>query len=118
MTKGDDSPKGVITQDKVLSLLGLAQKAGKIAGGETQVLESIRDGTAMCVVIAKDASDTSRKMYMDKCKYYEVPFVYYADRETLGRAVGKDLRSALAIKDEGLCRALKKAAPELFEEEM
>ena len=72
----------------------------------------------MCVVIAGDASDGSKKMYTDKCKYYEVPYAYYADRETLGRAVGKDLRSALAIKDEGLCRALRKAAPELFEEEM
>ena len=92
-------------------------KAGKIAGGETQVLESIRDGTAMCVVIAGDASDGSRKMYSDKCKYYEVPFMVYADRESLGRAVGKDLRSAHAVKDEGLCRAIMKAAPELFEEE-
>ncbi|MCR4791847.1 MAG: ribosomal L7Ae/L30e/S12e/Gadd45 family protein [Lachnospiraceae bacterium] len=97
--------------------MGLAQKGGKIAGGETQVLESIRDGTAMCVIIAGDASDGSRKMYTDKCKYYEVPFMVYADRESLGRAIGKDLRSALAVKDEGLCRAIMKAVPELFEEE-
>ncbi|MBO4910044.1 MAG: ribosomal L7Ae/L30e/S12e/Gadd45 family protein [Lachnospiraceae bacterium] len=109
--------EGVITQDKVLSLLGIAQKSGNIAGGETQVLESIRDGTAMCVVIAGDASDGSKKMYTDKCKYYEVPYAYYSDREHLGKAVGKDLRSALAVKDEGLCRAIMKAAPELFEEE-
>ena len=43
-------------------------------------------------------------MYTDKCKYYEVPYAVYSDRESLGRAVGKDLRSALAVKDEGLCR--------------
>ena len=56
-------------------------------------------------------------MYKDKCKYYEVPFAEYADRETLGKAVGKDLRSALAVRDEGLCRAIMKAAPDLFEED-
>jgi hypothetical protein len=41
----------------------------------------------------------------------------YSDRESLGRAVGKNLRSALALKDEGLYKSLMKAAPELFEEE-
>ena len=35
----------------------------KIAGGETQVLESIRAGSAMCVIIAGDASEGSKKMY-------------------------------------------------------
>ena len=93
-------------------------KAGKIAGGETQVLESIRDGSAECVIIASDASDGSKKMYTDKCRYYEVPYVIYSDKEALGKAIGKELRSAIAVKDEGLCRAIRKAAPELFEEEL
>ena len=31
--------------------------------------------------------------------------------------LGKDLRSALAVEDEGLCQAIRKTAPELFEEE-
>ena len=92
-------------------------KAGKIAGGETQVLESIRAGSAMCVIIAGDASEGSRKMYSDKCKYYGVPYMFYSDRQALGHAVGKDLRSALAVEDEGLCQAIMKTAPELFEEE-
>ena len=71
----------------------------------------------MCVVIASDASDGSKKMYTDKCKFYDVPYAMYSDRESLGRAVGKNLRSALALKDEGLYKSLMKAAPELFEEE-
>ena len=81
------------------------------------MLESIRDGTAACVIIACDASDGSKKMYTDKCKFYDVPYAMYSDRESLGRAVGKNLRSALALKDEGLYKSLMKAAPELFEEE-
>ncbi len=81
------------------------------------MLESIRDGTAACVIIAGDASDGSKKMYTDKCKFYDVPYAMYSDRESLGRAVGKNLRSALALKDEGLYKSLMKAAPELFEEE-
>ena len=43
--------------------------------------------------------------------------MYYSDRQALGHAVGKDLRSALAVEDEGLCQAIRKTAPELFEEE-
>ena len=43
--------------------------------------------------------------------------MYYSDRQALGHAVGKDLRSALAVEDEGLCQAIMKTAPELFEEE-
>ena len=95
-----------MTQNKALSMLGLAMKAGKIASGEYQVLEAVRAGTAWCVLVAEDASDNTRKLYTDKCTYYEVPVFVYGTKEELGRTIGKDLRSAVAVCDEGLSKAV------------
>lgn len=93
-------------QNKVLSLLGLATKAGYVVSGETGVLEAIKGGKAHLVLIAEDASDNSRKLYSDKCSFYEIPFYIRGTKEQLGHAIGKDGRSAVAVCDAGFSGAI------------
>ena len=92
--------------DRTLSMLGIAMKAGKVAGGETACENAIKNGTARLVVLAEDASDNTRKHFSDMCAYREIPVVTYSDKASLGRAIGRDLRSNLAITDEGLAEAI------------
>ena len=47
--------------DKVLGLMGLAKKAGRVAMGEDAVKDAVRYGTAHLVIIAEDASDNTKK---------------------------------------------------------
>ena len=47
-------------EKKILSLFGLATKAGKVASGEFQTETAVKSGTAFLVVIAKDASDNTK----------------------------------------------------------
>ncbi len=96
-------------QNKVLSLLGLAAKGRNLVSGEFQTENAVKDGSAILVIVAEDASGNTKKLFHDKCSFYEVPIMEYSTKTELGRAIGKDLRSSLAICDAGLATAVKKA---------
>lgn len=95
-------------QDEILSLLGLAKRAGFVTSGEFSVEKSIKDGTARVVIIANDASSNTNKMFTNMCTYYNVPMFCYADKDTLGHAIGQEMRASAAITDAGLGDALLK----------
>lgn len=99
-------------QNKVLSLLGIAMKGRRLVSGETQTLEAIRKGSAMLVIIAEDASDNTRKLFADKSGYYHVPVASFGTKESLGDAIGKELRSAVGVCDAGLADAIMKQLKE------
>lgn len=74
--------------------------------GEFQTIDAIKSGAAMLVIIATDASDNTKKLFHNKCSFYEIPIYEYGTKEDLGRAIGKDLRSSLGVCDEGLATAI------------
>ena len=93
-------------QNKVLSMLGLAARGRNVVSGELQTLDAIKDGSAMLVIVAEDASENTRKLFTDKCSFYQVPIKLYGTREELGRAIGKDIRSSLAVVNAGLAQSI------------
>ena len=95
-------------QNKVLSLLGLAMRGRNLVSGEFQTLEAVKNGSAMLVIIAEDASANTKKLFTNKCTFYEVPVYEYGTKEELGRAIGKDVRSSLGVSDAGLAEAIIK----------
>ena len=95
-------------QNKVLSLLGLAMRGRNLVSGEFQTLEAVKNGSAMLVIIAEDASANTKKLFTNKCTFYEVPVYEYGMKEELGRAIGKDVRSSLGVSDAGLAQAIIK----------
>lgn len=97
-----------MNQNKVLSLLGLAARGRNVASGEFQTVNAVRDGTAALVLVAMDASANTRKLFADKCSFYEIPFYLYATRADLGKAIGTDIRSAVAVLNEGLAGSIIK----------
>ena len=101
-----------MVQNKILSLLGIAMKGRNLVSGEYQTLEAIRKGSAMLIIIAEDASDNTRKLFTDKCSYYEVSVVCYGTKEALGRAIGKDFRSSIGVCDAGLANVIIKQLKE------
>ena len=94
--------------DKVLSLLGLAQKAGKVQSGEYSCEMSVKKGKAALVILAEDASDRTRKKFRNMCEFYETPLVEYGSRDQLGAGLGKEFRAMAALEDEGFASAVLK----------
>ena len=88
------------------SMLSIAAKAGKVQSGGFLTEKAIQEGVAYFVIIAEDASGNTQKKFMDKCKYYEIPYTIAFDSTTLGRQIGKQERTVLAVTDAGLAKQI------------
>lgn len=95
-------------QNKALSLVSLATKAGKTVSGEFSTEKAVKDFTAELVIVAEDASDNTKKKFKNMCDFYEVPIYFYKDKDTLGHAMGKEFRASLAVLDAGFAKEIRK----------
>lgn len=93
-------------QDRVLSMLGLAMKGNHAVSGEFQTVNAVRDGSAALVLVAEDASENTKKLFRDKCSFYEVKLYLYGTKESLGKAMGKEIRSCAAVTSAGLAKSI------------
>ena len=98
-----------MARDKVLSLIGLAMKAGQVV---FSVEKCIKSGKARLVIIATDASENTKKKFEDKCKFYHVPILIYSTKEDLGMILGKGLRSSITLTEDGFKNAILKITEE------
>lgn len=96
-----------MNRERVMALLGLAQKAGKVASGELQVEHAVRTGKARVILIATDASDNTKKNYRDLAAYHEVACHEVLSKDEFGHATGKPPRAAIAITDPGFGKAIR-----------
>lgn len=92
--------------DPVLSMISLAMKAGAVASGETKAEQSVRAGRAKLVILAGDASDNTKKKFNNRCESYQVPVMQYGLKDELGRCIGKEQRSVIAVTDQSFAGAL------------
>ena len=86
--------------DKLLNLIGLAKKAGKLEVGEEPVGAAARSTHARLILIASDAAENTRrraKHFGDagECICLEIP----ATKEALGKALGRTSCALLALTD-------------------
>lgn len=95
--------------DKVLGMLGLAKKAGRLEVGEEPVGGAARAREARLILVAQDAADnTIRRVrhFADagQCLWVKVP----ATKDELGRAVGRTSCAMVAVTDIGFAEAAAK----------
>lgn len=93
--------------NKILNLLGLANRAGKIITGEDMALEAIRNKKAVFVFLAKDAGINTKKRIMDKATYYEIALETGFTSEELSKAIGKENRMVVCLTDSGFAKKIK-----------
>ena len=93
-------------RDQFKQLLGLATKAGKTVSGEFAVEQAVKNGEAVLVLIAQDASDNTKKHFHDMCTWREIPALEICSKEELGRFTGKIERASVALLDQGFADKL------------
>jgi len=96
-----------MSNDPVCSYLGLAARGRNVVSGEFSCEKAVKEGRAFVVIVAKDASDNTKKKFKDKCSYRNIPYYEYADKDTLGHAIGTEMRAMVAVLDEGLTKAIR-----------
>jgi len=99
--------------DKVLNLIGLAQKAGRLAVGEEPTGAAARSRDARLILVAADAAENSVRRvrhFADagQCLWCRIG----ADKDALGRAVGRSSCAMLAVMDIGFAEAIAKKLAE------
>ena len=98
-------------EKKVISLIGIAKKAGKVLAGTDRVVESIRkkDKNGVRLLLCSvDASQNTLKRIGNTSAFYSVPFYKLTvDKDELARIIGSDaLVSVIGITDAGFCKAM------------
>lgn len=97
-----------MNREKILSMIGLATRAGKTKSGEFMTETVIKEGKAMLVIVAEDASQNTVKNFTDMCAFRKIPMIRIGTKEELGRSTGKEMRASLVILDKGFAEAVLK----------
>ena len=91
---------------RLLSLLGLARRAGKLEAGFDAAKSAVRAGQAALAAGAEDLSPKTWKNLRYEAESAGVPAVrLLAGMEELGRACGKKA-GVFAVTDEGFAKAI------------
>lgn len=93
-------------KQKILNLIGLAQRAGRLISGEELVVEAIQKGQAKLVFLANDAAANLSKKVTDKSYTYQVEVVTVFSTLELSAAVGM-ARKVLAVTDAGFTKKMR-----------
>lgn len=91
--------------DKILSLLGLANRANKLYLGD-KCLDNMNK--VKYLFIGSDASEKSKERYIKKCYYYKVPYNLDYSSIDLSSAIGKDNCKILGLIDTGFKNTIDK----------
>ena len=94
--------------DKILSLLGLAANGRNLVSGEFSTEKAVKNGKAALVIVSREASDNTKKMFTNMCTFYKTPMYLYGTKEALGRAVGKEMRASVAVINQGMAENIIK----------
>ena len=95
--------------EQVLSMLGLAKKAGRVETGEEPVGAAARARKARVILVAQDAGPSSQRRAFSfaqsgGCLCLTIP----ADKDALGRALGRTSVAMCAVTDIGFAGAIAK----------
>lgn len=92
----------------ILSLLGLAQKAGRLSSGDFGAEKAIRAGKAKLILMAEDCADETKKKYRELAEEYEVDCIEAGNKIELGTAIGREFRAVVVILDDGFKKGIQK----------
>ena len=60
------------------------------------------------VIISKDSSERTKNKFIDICKRYNVPLIVDGDIENLSKAIGKNNKAIIGIKDKNFADSIQK----------
>ena len=94
--------------DRLLGMLGLAVRAGKVTYGVFQTEKAINEGKMKLVVAATDMGESNKRRIESKCSANGVKLIFYSTKELLSRSAGKENMPVAGICDENLAAAVVK----------
>jgi len=87
-----------ILEEKISSLLSLANKAGKAVSGSDKVMDTLRKGEAAILIMACDISSDSKAKFLGLAERVGVETFMFSMKDHLGGPLGKETRTAIAVQ--------------------
>jgi len=94
-------------KEKVLTMLGFAQKGGKLVSGESAVKAMFDKGQIHLLILAEDLSENRRRFWVNIAERDNVPVLIIGNKHELGVAVGLSPRALLGITDKQMAKSIK-----------
>ncbi|MDD2334128.1 MAG: ribosomal L7Ae/L30e/S12e/Gadd45 family protein [Mesotoga sp.] len=98
-------------EKRIVSLLGIGRRANKVVFGKEQLRSYLRQPfKRKFLILACDTSDSIKEDWIKRCKSHGASCILLKehDRVALGRAIGKENISAVAVADNGLADEISK----------
>lgn len=91
----------MINRQKQLNLLGLSLRASQLIHGDESVEKAIKNQKILCIILAKDVSDSTMERYLHYSQTYNIPLIRHFTRLEISKALGKT-RSICGLTNKGL----------------
>ncbi|MBE7026063.1 MAG: 50S ribosomal protein L7ae [Ruminococcaceae bacterium] len=92
--------------DKVLSMIGMARRAGEAQTGAFLTERSIREGTCELIILATDTAQNNAKKFINASEYYDIPLIKYSTKAELSHALGKENVVVVGISDKNFAKGI------------
>ena len=93
----------------ILTLLGFAQKAGKLAAGDAAVENFLKKGRIRLLVFSDELSEVRQGFWQQQAELQEIAWiVLHATKAEMGLAVGMSPRGIIGVIDQNMAEAIMK----------
>ncbi len=98
----------LINNSKVLRLIGLAMRAGKVKFGNESCNEAIMQNKVKLILIAKDASERTKINFKKLCDSRKIPIYEEFEEYDLSHAIGKQNKVVIGVCDDNFSKEIIK----------
>lgn len=93
--------------NKFFNFLGLAKKSRSLLEGYSKCNEERNKRKLFLFIISLDASDSSKRKFINHCTNNNIPYIEDFSKEELGLAIGRPEIKILGITDENMAKKLR-----------
>lgn len=95
-----------MNEKAMYQFLGLARKAGCLLSGSEQVRDGLKHKKGTLLLIAEDASERTAEELRTMAERNRIAWRIFGEKEKLGQALGKGVRTAVLVTDSGFGKAV------------
>lgn len=95
-------------KERVLGLIGLCRRAGKITFGTQSCEEAIERKKVKLVLVAEDAVDRTKQNFKYQCERKQIPIRSFGTIEEISKAIGQNNKAIIGIKEKNLANQIMK----------
>ena len=92
----------------ISSVLSLCMRAGMMKTGDFASEKALRSKEARLIILAGDASENTKKRFINKSHYYNIPVYVCGCITSLSHLTGVVNRAVFAVTDSGFAATIEK----------